>query len=29
VADVVNYIRGNFGNRYKGAVTAADVKAAR
>jgi mono/diheme cytochrome c family protein len=29
VADVVNYIRANFGNRYKGAVTAADVKAAR
>ena len=29
VADVVNYIRGNFGNRYKGAVTVADVKAAR
>lgn len=29
VADVVNYIRGNFGNRYKGAVTAVDVKAAR
>lgn len=29
VADVVNYIRTNFGNRYKGAVTAADVKAAR
>lgn len=29
IADVVTYIRGNFGNRYKGAVTAADVKAAR
>ena len=29
VADVVNYIRGNFGNRYKVAVTVADVKAAR
>ena len=29
IADVVTYIRSNFGNRYKGAVTAADVKAAR
>jgi len=29
IADVVTYSRGNFGNRYKGAVTAADVKAAR
>jgi mono/diheme cytochrome c family protein len=29
VADVVNYIRTNFGNRYKGAVSAVDVKAAR
>ena len=29
IADVVNYVRGHFGNRYTGAVTAADVKAAR
>jgi mono/diheme cytochrome c family protein len=29
IADVVNYIRSHFGNRYSGAVTAADVKAAR
>jgi mono/diheme cytochrome c family protein len=29
VADVVNYVRSHFGNRYSGAVTAADVKAAR
>ena len=29
IADVVNYIRGNFGNKYKDKVSAADVKAAR
>ena len=29
VADVVNYVRTNFGNRYKDTVTAADVKAVR
>ncbi|HEY2836021.1 MAG TPA: cytochrome c [Rhizomicrobium sp.] len=29
IADVVNYVRKNFGNRYPGTVTAADVKAAR
>lgn len=29
VADVVNYIRTHFGNKYKDAVTAADVKALR
>lgn len=29
VADVVNYIRTNFGNKYKDAVTEAAVKAAR
>ena len=29
VADVVNYVRGHFGNRYSGQVTAADVKAQR
>ncbi len=29
VADVVNYIRSNFGNRYKDKVTAADVKTQR
>lgn len=29
VADVVNYVRTHFGNKYKDAVTAADVKAAR
>ena len=29
IADVVNYVRGHFGNRYSGQVTAADVKAAR
>ncbi len=29
VADVVNYIRTGFGNKYKGTVSAADVKAAR
>ena len=29
VADVVNYIRGNFGNAYKDKVSAADVKAIR
>lgn len=28
-ADVVNYIRTHFGNKYKDAVTAADAKAAR
>lgn len=28
-ADVVNYVRTHFGNRYKDAVTAADAKAAR
>jgi mono/diheme cytochrome c family protein len=29
VADVVNYIRTSFGNKYRGTVSAADVKAAR
>jgi mono/diheme cytochrome c family protein len=29
VADVVNYVRTSFGNRYKDAVTAKDVAAAR
>ncbi len=29
VADVVNYVRTNFGNRYKDKVTAADAKALR
>jgi len=29
VADVVNYVRTNFGNSYPGAVSAADVAAAR
>ena len=29
IADVVNYVRSHFGNRYSGQVTAADVKAAR
>lgn len=29
VADVVNYVRTNFGNKYKDAVKAADVKAMR
>lgn len=29
VADVTNYVRTHFGNRYKDAVTAADVKALR
>lgn len=29
VADVVNYIRTNFGNKYKDSVTAAQVKAVR
>lgn len=29
VADVVNYIRTHFGNKYKDAITAADVKAMR
>jgi len=29
IADVVNYVRKNFGNAYRGQVTAADVKAAR
>ena len=29
VADVVNYVRSNFGNKYKGTVSAADVKAQR
>lgn len=29
VADVVNYVRTHFGNRYKDAVKASDVKAAR
>lgn len=29
IADVVNYVRGNFGNKYKDKVTAADVKAQR
>ena len=29
VADVVNYVRRNFGNKYKDKVSAADVKAAR
>jgi mono/diheme cytochrome c family protein len=29
IADVVNYVRGHFGNAYRGTVRAADVKAAR
>ncbi|MEO7054958.1 MAG: cytochrome c [Rhizomicrobium sp.] len=29
VADVVNYVRTNFGNKYKGTVSATDVKAQR
>ena len=29
VADVVNYVRTHFGNAYPGAVSAADVSAAR
>jgi mono/diheme cytochrome c family protein len=29
VADVVNYVRTHFGNKYKDKVTPADVKAAR
>jgi mono/diheme cytochrome c family protein len=29
IADIVNYIRGNFGNHYKDKVTPAQVKAAR
>jgi mono/diheme cytochrome c family protein len=29
IADVVNYVRTNFGNRYKDKVSAADVKAQR
>jgi cytochrome c5 len=29
VADVVNYVRTHFGNKYRDAVTAAEVKAAR
>ena len=29
VADVVNYVRTNFGNKYKDKVTPADVKAQR
>jgi mono/diheme cytochrome c family protein len=29
VADVVNYVRTHFGNKYKDAVTVADVKSAR
>ncbi len=29
IADVVNYIRSNFGNRYRDKITAADVKAQR
>ena len=29
IADVVNYVRANFGNRYKDKVSAADVKAQR
>lgn len=29
VADVVNYVRTHFGNKYKDSVTAAQVKAAR
>ena len=29
VCDVVNYVRTHFGNRYGGAVTPADVQAAR
>lgn len=27
IADVITYVRGHFGNRYKGKVTAADVAA--
>jgi mono/diheme cytochrome c family protein len=29
VADVVNYVRTHFGNAYLGAISAADVSAAR
>lgn len=29
IADVVNYVRSNFGNKYKDKVSAADVKAQR
>ncbi len=29
IADVVNYVRGNFGNKYRDKVTPADVKAQR
>jgi len=29
IADVVNYVRGNFGNKFKDKVSAADVKAQR
>ena len=29
IADVINYVRTNFGNKYKDAVKPADVKAAR
>jgi mono/diheme cytochrome c family protein len=29
VADVVNYIRTHFGNKYKDAISATDVKAMR
>jgi mono/diheme cytochrome c family protein len=29
VADVVNYVRTHFGNKFKDAVTVADVKAMR
>jgi len=29
VADVVNYVRTHFGNKFKGTVTAADIKALR
>jgi mono/diheme cytochrome c family protein len=29
VADVINYVRAHFGNAYRGALSAADVAAAR
>lgn len=29
VADVINYVRGNFGNKYKDKITASDARAAR
>jgi mono/diheme cytochrome c family protein len=29
IANVINYIRGHFGNRYQGSISAAAVKAAR